>query len=283
MNVLARHVGARVVLVDMGVAHDFEPREGLQVRKIARGTANLFRGPAMTAEQAVRSLEEGIAAWRRKRRRAWTSSAPVRWASETPHHPRPSPAPSPAFPFPWPQAGEQVSPTRGSKEDRRHRGSPGPPFAGSPGRHRHPVKSGRVRDRGHRRRCHRCGVPGHPRGGGRLHLHGGSGDCRPGMPCLQGLHDLFPQVGGDRPRTPSSLPRGGTAARPGYAARCRGREPPLPCPWPRQRQRCSEKWPPSRAPESPDRSNRSGRPGSVEKSGFFPCSWLSDDPALPPP
>ena len=62
VNVLARHVGARVVLVDMGVAHDFEPREGLQVRKIARGTANLFRGPAMTAEQAVRSLEEGIAA-----------------------------------------------------------------------------------------------------------------------------------------------------------------------------------------------------------------------------
>ena len=62
VNVLARHVGARVVLVDMGVAHDFEPREGLQVRKIARGTANLYRGPAMTGEQAVRSLEEGIAA-----------------------------------------------------------------------------------------------------------------------------------------------------------------------------------------------------------------------------
>ena len=62
VNVLARHVGARVVLVDMGVAHDFEPAEGLQIRKIAKGTANMLRGPAMTREQAVRSLEEGIAA-----------------------------------------------------------------------------------------------------------------------------------------------------------------------------------------------------------------------------
>lgn len=62
VNVLARHVGARVVLVDMGVAHDFEPGEGLQIRKIGPGTANFLTRPAMTREQAVRSIEEGIAA-----------------------------------------------------------------------------------------------------------------------------------------------------------------------------------------------------------------------------
>lgn len=62
VNVLARHVGARVVLVDMGVAHDFEPQEGLQIRKVAKGTANMLHGPAMSNDQAVQALEEGIAA-----------------------------------------------------------------------------------------------------------------------------------------------------------------------------------------------------------------------------
>ena len=62
VNVLGRHVGARVVLVDMGVDHDFEPAEGLQIRKVARGTASMFKGPAMTREQAVQSIENGIAA-----------------------------------------------------------------------------------------------------------------------------------------------------------------------------------------------------------------------------
>lgn len=62
VNVLARHAGARVVLVDMGVDYDFEPREGLQIRKVGRGTASFLQGPAMTREQAVKCLEEGIAA-----------------------------------------------------------------------------------------------------------------------------------------------------------------------------------------------------------------------------
>lgn len=62
VNVLGRHVGARVVLVDMGVDHDFEPAEGLQIRKVARGTASMLRGPAMTREQALHSIENGIAA-----------------------------------------------------------------------------------------------------------------------------------------------------------------------------------------------------------------------------
>ncbi len=59
INVLARHVGARVVVVDMGVAHDFEPHPALIVRKIAYGTANMAQGPAMTREQAVRSILAG--------------------------------------------------------------------------------------------------------------------------------------------------------------------------------------------------------------------------------
>jgi nicotinate-nucleotide--dimethylbenzimidazole phosphoribosyltransferase len=58
--VLARHVGARVVIVDMGVAADLS-HEGLVAKKIAYGTANMAKGHAMTNEDAVRSIDAGIA------------------------------------------------------------------------------------------------------------------------------------------------------------------------------------------------------------------------------
>lgn len=60
INVLARHVGARVVVVDVGVAADLDPTPGLAIRKVAYGTQNLARGPAMTYEQTVRAIEVGI-------------------------------------------------------------------------------------------------------------------------------------------------------------------------------------------------------------------------------
>jgi len=60
VNVLARHVGARVVVVDMGVAGDLEVSPRLVQCKIARGTNNLSRGPAMSGEQARAALEAGI-------------------------------------------------------------------------------------------------------------------------------------------------------------------------------------------------------------------------------
>jgi len=60
INVLARQVGARVIVVDMGVASDLEPHAEVLVKKIGYGTANLASGPAMTREEAVRSVEAGI-------------------------------------------------------------------------------------------------------------------------------------------------------------------------------------------------------------------------------
>jgi nicotinate-nucleotide--dimethylbenzimidazole phosphoribosyltransferase len=60
INVLARHVGARIIVVDMGVASDIEPHTALVSRKIACGTQNMARGPAMTREQAIRSIEIGL-------------------------------------------------------------------------------------------------------------------------------------------------------------------------------------------------------------------------------
>ena len=60
INVLARQVGARIVFVDIGVASDLKPHTQLIVRKIGYGTRNMCLGPAMTDEQAVRSVEAGI-------------------------------------------------------------------------------------------------------------------------------------------------------------------------------------------------------------------------------
>jgi nicotinate-nucleotide--dimethylbenzimidazole phosphoribosyltransferase len=60
INVLSRHVGARITVVDMGVAADIEPHEALLDRKVAHGTKNMTREPAMTREQAVQAVETGI-------------------------------------------------------------------------------------------------------------------------------------------------------------------------------------------------------------------------------
>jgi nicotinate-nucleotide--dimethylbenzimidazole phosphoribosyltransferase len=59
INVLARHVGARVVVVDMGVVGDLPPHPDLVSRKIGYGTRNITQGPAMTLEQACAAIQAG--------------------------------------------------------------------------------------------------------------------------------------------------------------------------------------------------------------------------------
>ena len=61
INVFSRHVGADLKVVDMGVDADFGNAAGLVQAKVARGTANICAGPAMTEQQTVRALESGIA------------------------------------------------------------------------------------------------------------------------------------------------------------------------------------------------------------------------------
>jgi nicotinate-nucleotide--dimethylbenzimidazole phosphoribosyltransferase len=61
LNVLARYVGARVVVADIGIAGPYLDRPGLQQRRVAPGTANLARGPALTRGQALAALEAGAA------------------------------------------------------------------------------------------------------------------------------------------------------------------------------------------------------------------------------
>ncbi len=60
INVLARHIGARVVIADLGVASVLKPHPDLKAKKVAMGTQDMAKGPAMSKEEAIRSIEAGM-------------------------------------------------------------------------------------------------------------------------------------------------------------------------------------------------------------------------------
>jgi nicotinate-nucleotide--dimethylbenzimidazole phosphoribosyltransferase len=60
VNVLARHVGAEVRVVDVGVDFDFGNAPGMIHRKVACGTQNFTKGPAMTRDECLAALQVGI-------------------------------------------------------------------------------------------------------------------------------------------------------------------------------------------------------------------------------
>jgi nicotinate-nucleotide--dimethylbenzimidazole phosphoribosyltransferase len=59
VNVLAREVGARVVVADLGVAADLPADPALRVLKVRRGTGSIVHGPAMTVAEALAAIEAG--------------------------------------------------------------------------------------------------------------------------------------------------------------------------------------------------------------------------------
>jgi nicotinate-nucleotide--dimethylbenzimidazole phosphoribosyltransferase len=59
INVLARQDGARVVVVDVGVAADLPEAPDLIARKVRAGTADLTTGSAMTIDDARQALDVG--------------------------------------------------------------------------------------------------------------------------------------------------------------------------------------------------------------------------------
>ena len=60
INVLSKHAGSDVVVVDMGVDYDFGNVAGLVDCKVMRGTKNMAKGPAMTRDEAIKCIEAGI-------------------------------------------------------------------------------------------------------------------------------------------------------------------------------------------------------------------------------
>lgn len=59
INILTKQAGASVIITDIGVASDFEPGLKMQYKKVAYGTANMAKGPAMTAAQLDQALATG--------------------------------------------------------------------------------------------------------------------------------------------------------------------------------------------------------------------------------
>ena len=60
INVLAKHVGADVWVIDVGVDQDFGTLERLIHKKVIKGTKNFTKEPAMTREEAIRCIEVGM-------------------------------------------------------------------------------------------------------------------------------------------------------------------------------------------------------------------------------
>lgn len=60
INVLAKHIGARVVVADLGVASDLKKHPKLIIKKINYGTKNMVKEPVMSREEAIKSIESGI-------------------------------------------------------------------------------------------------------------------------------------------------------------------------------------------------------------------------------
>jgi nicotinate-nucleotide--dimethylbenzimidazole phosphoribosyltransferase len=66
INAIARHAGAQVWVVDMGIIPHIEPRDQpgiqhLKISKLAPGTASFLKGPAMSRDLAERAVLTGFA------------------------------------------------------------------------------------------------------------------------------------------------------------------------------------------------------------------------------
>ena len=59
INVLTRHAGVDLDVVDMGVNHDFPDLPGLVKRKVKPGSANIAIGPAMSEKDALQAVLSG--------------------------------------------------------------------------------------------------------------------------------------------------------------------------------------------------------------------------------
>lgn len=60
INVFAKSVGAKVYVVDVGVDYKFDNHKGLLIKKIKHGTMNFLKSPAMSVEDAIKSILVGF-------------------------------------------------------------------------------------------------------------------------------------------------------------------------------------------------------------------------------
>lgn len=59
INVFCKHQGIKIKVIDAGVNHQFQSHPDLIISKVAQGTANFAKGPAMSIDQAQSCIEKG--------------------------------------------------------------------------------------------------------------------------------------------------------------------------------------------------------------------------------
>ena len=60
INVIARQAGAKVIVVDMGVASELAADPQLLSRRVPPGTGNISSGPALHQAEAIGAIQTGI-------------------------------------------------------------------------------------------------------------------------------------------------------------------------------------------------------------------------------
>lgn len=60
INALASYADVNVRVIDIGVAYDFEENEKLTIRKVAKGTANIAKGSAMSQDEVLKAINVGM-------------------------------------------------------------------------------------------------------------------------------------------------------------------------------------------------------------------------------
>ena len=60
INVIGRHIGADVIVTDVGVNADLSGAKGVRHKKVRMGTANMAQGPAMSRDEALAAIAVGI-------------------------------------------------------------------------------------------------------------------------------------------------------------------------------------------------------------------------------
>ncbi|MGL4607362.1 MAG: nicotinate-nucleotide--dimethylbenzimidazole phosphoribosyltransferase [Eubacteriaceae bacterium] len=60
VGALCKQARADIFVCDVGMISDVDPNSKIKMKKIARGTKNMRKGPAMSREEAIKALEAGI-------------------------------------------------------------------------------------------------------------------------------------------------------------------------------------------------------------------------------
>ena len=81
---IGKVTGAKIVAVDVGIKKEVPMGAGVIIKKIKNGTDNMAKGPAMSREEAIQSIEVGIEIANEEIQKGVNLLVQVRWELATP-------------------------------------------------------------------------------------------------------------------------------------------------------------------------------------------------------